>query len=177
MTTAMTTAITATDPTPTSPAGTAGGAISPDSGRSPRRSASRLGAVETVSSSRCDLAVIGAGPAGAATAVRAARGGARVTVFEKASPGRDKVCGDGLTPRAVAALGELGIGLDGAHRIDGLRMIAGSTRRELLWPANNRFGAHGAVWPRRALDKHLDRRGRGGRRGDHVGHRGHALAR
>ncbi len=104
---------------------------------------------------RRDIAVIGAGPAGAATAIRAARGGARVTVFEKASPGRDKVCGDGLTPRAVAALDELGIELDGAHRIDGLRMIAGSTRRELLWPANNRFGPHGAVWPRRALDRHL----------------------
>ena len=101
------------------------------------------------------MAVIGAGPAGAAAAIRAARGGARVTVFEKGSPGRDKVCGDGLTPRAVAALKELGIALDGAHRIDGLRMIAGSTRRELLWPADNRFGAHGAVWPRRALDKHL----------------------
>ena len=101
------------------------------------------------------MAVIGAGPAGAAAAIRAARGGARVTVFEKGSPGRDKVCGDGLTPRAVAALEELGIALDGAHRIDGLRMIAGSTRRELLWPADNRFGAHGAVWPRRALDKHL----------------------
>ena len=104
---------------------------------------------------RRDVAVIGAGPAGAAAAIRAARGGARVTVFEKGSPGRDKVCGDGLTPRAVAALDELGITLDGAHRIDGLRMIAGSTRRELLWPANNRFGPHGAVWPRRALDKHL----------------------
>ena len=104
---------------------------------------------------RFDLTVIGAGPAGTATAIRAARGGARVILFEKASPGRDKVCGDGLTPRAVAALGELGIDLDGAHRIDGLRMIAGSTRRELLWPANNRFGPHGAVWPRRALDKHL----------------------
>ena len=104
---------------------------------------------------RCDVAVIGAGPAGAATAIRAARGGARVTVFEKASPGRDKVCGDGLTPRAVSALGELGIALDGAHRIDGLRMIAGSARRELLWPANNRFGPHGAVWPRRTLDRHL----------------------
>ena len=104
---------------------------------------------------RGDIAVIGAGPAGAAAAIRAARGGARVTVFEKASPGRDKVCGDGLTPRAVAALGELGVGLDGAHRIDGLRMIAGRTRRELLWPDNNRFGPHGAVWPRRALDKHL----------------------
>ncbi|MXW97822.1 MAG: geranylgeranyl reductase family protein [Acidimicrobiaceae bacterium] len=102
-----------------------------------------------------DVAVIGAGPAGAAAAIRAAHGGARVTVFEKGSPGRDKVCGDGLTPRAVAALDELGITLDGAHRIDGLRMIAGSTRRELLWPSNNRFGPHGAVWPRRALDKHL----------------------
>ncbi len=108
-----------------------------------------------MSPTRRDIVVIGAGPAGAATAIRAARGGAQVTVFEKASPGRDKVCGDGLTPRAVAALGELGIDLDGAHRIDGLRMIAGATRRELLWPANNRFGPHGAVWPRRVLDKHL----------------------
>ena len=104
---------------------------------------------------RCDVAVIGAGPAGAAAAIRAARGGARVTVFEKGSPGRDKVCGDGLTPRAVAALDELGISLDGAHRTDGLRMIAGGTRRELLWPGSGRFGAHGAVWPRRALDRHL----------------------
>ena len=104
---------------------------------------------------RLDVAVIGAGPAGAAAAIRAARGGARVTVFEKGPPGRDKVCGDGLTPRAVAALGELGVSLDGAHRIDGLRMIAGRARRELLWPAGNRFGAHGAVWPRRALDRHL----------------------
>ncbi len=104
---------------------------------------------------RCDIAVIGAGPAGAAAAIRAARNGARVTVFEKGSPGRDKVCGDGLTPRAVSALAQLDVSLDGAHRIDGLRMIAGSTRRELLWPAGNRFGAHGAVWPRRALDQHL----------------------
>ena len=104
---------------------------------------------------RCDLAVIGAGPAGSAVAIRAAAGGARVVMFEKASPGRDKACGDCLTPRAVSALGDLGVGLDGAHGIDGLRMIAGRTRRELLWPANGRFGPHGAVWPRRALDGHL----------------------
>lgn len=76
-------------------------------------------------------------------------------VFEKASPGRDKVCGDGLTPRAVTALSELGISLDEAHRIDGLRMIAGSIRRELEWPQSPRFGGHGAVWPRRLLDEHL----------------------
>ena len=104
---------------------------------------------------RFDLTVIGAGPAGCAVAIRAARGGARVAVFEKAGPGRDKVCGDALTPRAVTALGELDIRLDEVHRIDGLRMIAGDVRRELPWPQHPRFGCHGAVWPRRLLDKHL----------------------
>ncbi|MEK9527158.1 MAG: FAD-dependent oxidoreductase, partial [Acidimicrobiaceae bacterium] len=86
-----------------------------------------------------DLLVIGGGPAGAATAIRAARAGVNVTVFEKGVRGRDKVCGDGLTPRAVAALHELEIDMDDAHRIDGLRMIAGTTRRELPWPDNGRF--------------------------------------
>lgn len=102
-----------------------------------------------------DVAVIGGGPAGAATAIRAARGGARVVVFEKGPYGRDKVCGDGLTPRAVAALEELDIDLDGAHRIDGLRMIAGKQRRQLPWPDHGRFPSHGAVWPRKRLDAHL----------------------
>ena len=104
---------------------------------------------------RYDIAVIGAGPAGAATAIRAARAGARVLVVDVAAHGRDKVCGDGLTPRAVAALHELGIPLDDAHRIDGLRMIAGKRTRELPWPASGRFPADGAVWPRRRLDKAL----------------------
>jgi len=102
-----------------------------------------------------DLLVIGGGPAGAATAIRAARAGVNVTVFEKGVRGRDKVCGDGLTPRAVAALHELEIDMDDAHRIDGLRMIAGTTRRELPWPDNGRFAPHGAVWPRRRLDEML----------------------
>jgi geranylgeranyl reductase family protein len=99
--------------------------------------------------------VIGGGPAGAAAAMSAARGGASVMVFEKAQRGRDKVCGDGLTPRAVAALEELKISLDGVHRIDGLRMIAGGTRRELEWPGSGRFPPYGAVWTRRAMDEHL----------------------
>lgn len=104
---------------------------------------------------RFDIAVIGGGPAGAAAAIQAARGGAKVIVFEKAKFGRDKVCGDGLTPRAVGALEQLDIDLAGAHRIDGLRMIAGRQRRELPWPAHGRFPDHGAVWPRRRLDAHL----------------------
>ncbi|MEY2959251.1 MAG: hypothetical protein RLZZ01_1819 [Actinomycetota bacterium] len=105
---------------------------------------------------RFDIAVIGGGPAGAATAIRAARQGARVVVVEKGPHGRDKVCGDGLTPRAVAALDELKIPLDGAHHIDGLRMIAGRQVRELPWGSpGGRFPAHGAVWPRRRLDAAL----------------------
>ena len=103
---------------------------------------------------RFDIAVIGAGPAGAATALRAAQAGVRVGVFEKGSPGRDKACGDCLTPRAVSALADLSVSLTDAHRIDGLRMIAGDTRRELPWP-DGRFGPHGAMWPRRMLDLHL----------------------
>ncbi len=99
--------------------------------------------------------MIGGGPAGAATAIRAARSGLSVVVFEKAAPGRDKVCGDGLTPRAVAALDELKVDLDDAHRIDGLRMVANRTVRQLDWPGGARFPAHGAVWPRRRLDARL----------------------
>lgn len=104
---------------------------------------------------QCDLAIIGGGPAGAAAAMRAARGGASVMVFEASAHGRDKVCGDGLTPRAVAALDELGVPLDAAHRISGLRMIAGRTERELPWPGTGRYPAYGAVWPRRRLDAAL----------------------
>jgi len=104
---------------------------------------------------RFDLAVIGGGPAGAATAIRAARAGASVVVVEKGEHGRDKICGDGLTPRAVQALDELEIPLDDAHLVDGLRMIAGKRERELPWSDGDRFPAHGAVWPRRRLDAAL----------------------
>ncbi len=102
-----------------------------------------------------DMLVIGAGPAGAGAAIRAARQGVNVVVFDKAPYGRDKVCGDGLTPRAIAALNELEIPLEGAHHIVGLRMIANSTVRELDWPDGTRFPNHGAVWPRRRLDAAL----------------------
>jgi geranylgeranyl reductase family protein len=102
-----------------------------------------------------DLLVIGGGPAGSAAAITAARAGLSVTLFEKGPYGRDKVCGDGLTPRAIAALDELRIDHSVAHRIDGLRMIAGKKERELLWPTTDRFPNHGAVWPRKSFDNHL----------------------
>jgi len=85
----------------------------------------------------------------------AARGGASVVLLEQGERGRDKICGDGLTPRAVAAMDALGVPLDGAHRIAGLRMMAGRQVRELPWPASGRFPDHGVVWPRRRLDAAL----------------------
>jgi flavin-dependent dehydrogenase len=45
-----------------------------------------------------DVAVIGGGPAGSSAAITAARAGLRVLLVEKGPYGRDKVCGDGLTP-------------------------------------------------------------------------------
>lgn len=102
-----------------------------------------------------DILIIGGGPAGAAAAITASRKGLNVTLFEKGPYGRDKVCGDGLTPRAVAALNTLNIDHSGAHRIDGLRMVAGKRERELLWPSTTRFPNHGAVWPRGRFDTHL----------------------
>jgi len=71
-----------------------------------------------------DVAVIGGGPAGSSAAITAARAGLRVLLVEKGPYGRDKVCGDGLTPRAISALDELKIDYSVAHRIDGLRMIS-----------------------------------------------------
>lgn len=56
-----------------------------------------------------DLAVIGAGPAGAAAAFHAARAGLRVALLDKSEFPRDKICGDGLTARAVVELQKLGL--------------------------------------------------------------------
>ena len=52
----------------------------------------------------------GAGPAGSAAAAWAARSGRDVLVIDSAHFPRDKACGDGLTPRAVAELERLGLG-------------------------------------------------------------------
>ncbi len=100
---------------------------------------------------RVDVAVIGAGPAGSAAATWLARSGARVALFEKAAQGRDKSCGDGLTPRAVAELERLGVDISRFHRIDGLRVQAGRTEREVLWPTGV-FPNVGAVAPRAEFD-------------------------
>ena len=51
-----------------------------------------------------DVLVVGAGPAGSAAAAWAARAGRDVVLADAAVFPRDKACGDGLTPRAIAEL-------------------------------------------------------------------------
>jgi flavin-dependent dehydrogenase len=70
-----------------------------------------------------DVLVVGAGPAGAAAAAWAARGGLDVVLADAEAFPRDKPCGDGLTPRAIAELDQLGMlgWLDGRARNKGLR--------------------------------------------------------
>jgi geranylgeranyl reductase family protein len=102
-----------------------------------------------------DALVVGAGPAGASAATWLAERGRRVLVVEKKRFPRDKTCGDGLTPRAVRQLHDLGLAgeLEGFHRYDGLRSLAHGVTLELEWPAHPDFPSHGYVVRRCDLDE------------------------
>ena len=58
---------------------------------------------------RCDVLIVGAGPAGSAAAITLARAGFDVVLVDQHSFPRDKVCGDGLIPDAHNALRKLGV--------------------------------------------------------------------
>lgn len=104
--------------------------------------------------------VVGAGPAGASAAYWLARDGHQVTLVEKKEFPRDKTCGDGLTPRAILQLREMGFDFDVAefHRITGLRSYAGpDLMLEMEWPQHSRFPDWGGVIRRRDLDQQVAR--------------------
>ncbi|MEZ5117977.1 MAG: geranylgeranyl reductase family protein [Candidatus Nanopelagicales bacterium] len=102
-----------------------------------------------------DVVVVGAGPSGSATAHHLARRGRRVLLLEKTGFPREKVCGDGLTPRAVAALADLGVdtaATDGWARNAGLRVVSGGRAVEVPWPEHSRFPSYGLTRTRADLD-------------------------
>ena len=103
-----------------------------------------------------DVVVIGAGPAGSSAAAWAARSGRDVLVVDSAEFPRDKACGDGLTPRAVAELEKLGLGgwLDGHIRHDGLRMSGFGADVEVRWPGPS-FPPTSSAVPRTELDDRI----------------------
>ena len=103
-----------------------------------------------------DVLVVGGGPAGAATAYWLAEAGHDVAVVERKTFPRDKTCGDGLTPRAVRQLADMGLEdqlAAASHRFDGLRAVAHGITLELPWPEHPEFPAYGYVVRRRHLDQ------------------------
>ena len=108
-----------------------------------------------------DAIVVGAGPAGSAAAYWLASAGLDVALLEKTTFPREKVCGDGLTPRGTRALIDMGIDVSqGAGWVHnrGLRVIAGGLRLQLDWPELTSFPSYGLVRPRSDLDALLANR-------------------
>ncbi|MBE1485662.1 geranylgeranyl reductase family protein [Plantactinospora soyae] len=108
-----------------------------------------------------DVIVVGAGPGGSTTAYHLARHGVRVLLLEKTEFPREKVCGDGLTPRAVKQLVKMGIDTSpeaGWLRNKGLRVIGGGIRLELDWPELASFPNYGLVRTRLDFDDLLAKR-------------------
>jgi geranylgeranyl reductase family protein len=108
-----------------------------------------------------DVIVVGAGPAGSTTAFYLAQSGLDVLLLEKSRFPREKVCGDGLTPRAVKSLVGMGISVteqDGWVRNKGLRVIGAGKRLELPWPELSSYPGYGLVRTRHDLDEELARR-------------------
>jgi menaquinone-9 beta-reductase len=108
-----------------------------------------------------DVIVVGAGPSGATTAYYLAQAGLNVLLLEKARFPREKVCGDGLTPRAVKALIAMGVDVgpgSGWLHNKGLRVIGAGMRLEMPWPELDSFPGYGLVRTRSSLDETLARR-------------------
>ncbi len=98
--------------------------------------------------------MVGGGPAGAACAYWLADAGHDVVLLERKHYPREKTCGDGLTPRSVRQLEDMGLGDDLArhHRFDGLRSIAFGRTLELRWPDHPTLPNYGYVITRADLD-------------------------
>jgi geranylgeranyl reductase family protein len=131
--------------------------LPPNGGQAPAPRARRRGGD---TADIADAIIVGAGPAGSAAAYYLATAGLDVLVLEKSRFPREKVCGDGLTPRAVKALTSMGVPIgadDGWLRNRGLRIIGGGGRIELDWPDLSDYPGYGLVRSRLDFDQTLAR--------------------
>ena len=104
-----------------------------------------------------DIVVVGAGPAGVAAALTAARGGRQVLLVDKARFPRDKCCGDGLTTGALRLLEGLGLRPEAVRSwqpVDDV-VVRSPSGREVRFPLPRGRGAYAAVARREDLDAAL----------------------
>ncbi|UOZ09520.1 geranylgeranyl reductase family protein [Amycolatopsis sp. WQ 127309] len=102
-----------------------------------------------------EVIVVGAGPAGSTVATYLARSGVDVLLLEKTEFPREKVCGDGLTPRGVKQLIDLGIDTSeeaGWVQSRGLRILTGDLTLELDWPDLTSYPPYGVSRTRHDFD-------------------------
>lgn len=106
--------------------------------------------------SSAEVVVVGAGPTGSAAAIHAARAGLDVVLLDSQVFPRDKTCGDGLTPRAIAELRRLGLAdaILGRTRNRGLKLHGFGGSITALWPSGP-FPSEGSAMPRTELDAFL----------------------
>jgi len=110
-----------------------------------------------------DVFIAGAGPAGLACAIAAARQGFHVEVADGRKPPIDKACGEGLMPDTLAALTQLGIDLDhpsaqnllqsASHPLRGIRFLGGSNTSEAIFPVGPGRGVRRTVLYQLLLDR------------------------
>jgi menaquinone-9 beta-reductase len=102
----------------------------------------------------CEVLIVGSGPSGASAAYWLAEAGVDVILLERKHFPREKTCGDGLTPRSVRQLYDMGLEGDLAshHRYDGLRAQAFGRELTLPWPEHPDYPSHGYVVTRHDLD-------------------------
>jgi geranylgeranyl reductase family protein len=112
-------------------------------------------ALADVAASMHDVVVVGSGPSGASCAHWLADAGWDVVAIDKKTLPREKTCGDGLTPRAVRQLSDMGLEPTVAsvgHRYGGLRAVGFGQQLEMAWPAHPSFPSHGYTITRFDLD-------------------------
>ncbi len=111
--------------------------------------------ISDLNNSGRDVIIIGAGPSGSSCAFWLAKSGWDVVVLEKKQFPREKTCGDGLTPRSVKQLEDMGLtnSLREHHSYEGLRAVAFGKQLELRWPKGDGLGTVGYCVTRYDLDQ------------------------
>lgn len=95
--------------------------------------------------------MVGAGPAGLATALSAARAGLDTAVLERTTGVHDKACGEGLLPGALSALQSLGVDPEG-HPLAGIGYVDRHRRAEARFRGGPGRGVRRTTLHRRLLE-------------------------